>query len=71
MDLFSENQITNLLPYDGTVLYYGTVMPQAEANHYFNELYNNIEWRHDEGVVFGKKAKHKNDIKTCGALEDF
>lgn len=54
MDLFSDNQITNLLPYDGTVLYYGPVMSVAEANHYFNELYNTIEWKHDEAVVFGK-----------------
>ena len=54
MDLFSNNQITNLLPYDGTVLYYGTVMSVAEANHYFNELYNSIQWKHDEAVVFGK-----------------
>lgn len=54
MDLFSDNQITNLLPYDGTVLYYGAVMPQNKANHYFNELYNTIEWRHDEALVFGK-----------------
>jgi alkylated DNA repair dioxygenase AlkB len=54
MDLFSDNLISNLLPYDGTVIYYGTVMPHAEANHYFNELYNTIEWRHDEAIVFGK-----------------
>jgi alkylated DNA repair dioxygenase AlkB len=54
MDLFSDNLISNLLPYDGTVLYYGTVMPQAESNHYFNELYNTIEWRHDEAILFGK-----------------
>lgn len=54
MDLFSENQITNLLPFDGTVLYYGTVLSVSEANHYFNELYNTIEWKHDEAIVFGK-----------------
>ena len=54
MDLFSDNQISNLLPYDGTVFYYGAVIPQAEANHYFNQLYNTIEWRNDEAIVFGK-----------------
>ena len=54
MDLFSENQITNLLPFDGTVLYYGPVLSVSEANHYFNELYNTIEWKHDEAIVFGK-----------------
>lgn len=54
MDLFSENQITNLLPFDGTVLYYGTVLSVSEANHYFNELFNTIEWKHDEAIVYGK-----------------
>ena len=54
MDLFSDNQITNLLPYDGTVFYYGRVIPQAEASHYFNQLYNTIEWRNDESIIFGK-----------------
>lgn len=54
MDLFSDNEIKNLLPFDGTVLYYGTVLSVAEANHFFNTLYNTIEWKHDEAVVFGK-----------------
>ncbi|MDF2450981.1 MAG: alpha-ketoglutarate-dependent dioxygenase AlkB [Bacteroidota bacterium] len=54
MDLFSGDQIINLLPYDGTVFYYGKILSQAEANHFFNELYNTIEWRNDEAVIFGK-----------------
>lgn len=69
MDLFSDNQITNLLPYDGTVIYYGTVMSQAEANHYFNELYNNIEWRHDEAVVFGKHIITNRKVAWYGDKE--
>lgn len=69
MDLFSDNQITNLLPYDGTVIYYGTVMSQAEANHYFNELYNNIKWRHDEAVVFGKHIITNRKVAWYGDKE--
>jgi len=69
MDLFSDNQITNLLPYDGTVLYYGTVMSQAEANHFFNELYNNIEWRHDEATVFGKHIITNRKVAWYGDKE--
>lgn len=69
MDLFSDNQITNLLPYDGTVFYYGTVMTQAEANHCFNELYNNIEWRHDEAVVFGKHIITNRKVAWYGDKE--
>ncbi len=66
MDLFSDNQITNLLPYDGTVLYYGTVIPQAEANHYFNELFNTIEWKNDEAVVFGKHILTNRKVAWYG-----
>ncbi|MBC7695781.1 MAG: alpha-ketoglutarate-dependent dioxygenase AlkB [Burkholderiales bacterium] len=54
MDLFSNNEITNLLPYEGTVLYFGKVLSLPMANQYFTELYNTIEWRNDEAVIFGK-----------------
>ncbi len=54
MDLFCDDQISNILTYDGTVLYHGNIMPLTEANHYFNALYNTIEWKHDEAVIFGK-----------------
>lgn len=69
MDLFSDNQITNLLPYDGTVLYYGTVMSQTEANHYFNELYNTIDWKHDEAVLFGKHIITNRKVAWYGDKE--
>jgi alkylated DNA repair dioxygenase AlkB len=69
MDLFSDNQITNLLPYDGTVLYYGTVMSQAEANYYFNELYNTIEWKNDEAVIFGKHILTNRKVAWYGDKE--
>ena len=69
MDLFSDNQISNLLPYDGTVLYYGTVMSQVEANHYFNELYNSIEWKNDEAVIFGKHMLTNRKVAWYGDKE--
>ncbi|MES2761737.1 MAG: alpha-ketoglutarate-dependent dioxygenase AlkB [Bacteroidota bacterium] len=69
MDLFSDNQILNLLPYDGTVLYYGTVISQKEANQYFNEFYNTIEWRHDEAVIFGKHIITPRKVAWYGDKE--
>lgn len=69
MDLFSDNQIINLLPYDGTVFYYGTVIPQPEANHYFNQLYNTIEWRNDEAIVFGKHFITSRKVAWYGTEE--
>jgi alkylated DNA repair dioxygenase AlkB len=69
MDLFSGNQIINLLPYDGTVFYYGTVIPQTEASHYFNQLYNTIEWRNDEAIVFGKQFITSRKVAWYGTEE--
>ena len=69
MDLFSDNQIINLLPYDGTVFYYGTVIPQAEANLYFNQLYNTIEWRNDESIIFGKHFITSRKVAWYGTEE--
>ncbi|MES2512846.1 MAG: alpha-ketoglutarate-dependent dioxygenase AlkB [Bacteroidota bacterium] len=69
MDLFSANEIENLLPYDGTVLYYGCILTQAEASQYFNELYNNIEWRHDEAVIFGKHMITPRKVAWYGDKE--
>jgi alkylated DNA repair dioxygenase AlkB len=54
MTLFPANPIENLLPFDGTVNYFGKIISQQEANHYYNLLMNNIEWRNDEAIIFGK-----------------
>lgn len=69
MDLFSDNQILNLLPFGGTVLYYGKIISFADANNYFNELYNNIEWKHDEAVVFGKHIITSRKVAWYGDEE--
>ena len=42
MDLFNEDGISNLLPEDGTVNYYGKVLVSTEANQYFDLLMENI-----------------------------
>jgi alkylated DNA repair dioxygenase AlkB len=53
MNLFDDSS-TNLLPYDGTVLYYGKVIPLQDANHYLQVLLDTIAWKNDEAVVHGK-----------------
>jgi len=64
MDLFSTllEQPINLLPYDGEVNYFGEIMPDDESNNYFNRLLNNIDWRCDQAIVFGKHIKTKRKI---------
>ena len=64
MDLFSQfdDVPKNLLPKDGTVNYYGIVLPKVEADHYYEALLNSIEWRNDEAIIFGKRMVTKRKV---------
>ena len=68
MDLFStsvdENE--NLLPKDGIVNYYGQMMPQQEADFYLKTLLENIIWKNDEIVIFGKTIITKRKVAWYG-----
>jgi len=68
MDLFN-NEIDvnrNLLPKDGTVNYYGKLIPLKEANYYLEALLNRIEWKNDEAVIFGKRIITKRKVAWYG-----
>jgi alkylated DNA repair dioxygenase AlkB len=56
MDLFEhlKTRPNNLLPRDGEVHYYGPIIPHEKANFYLNELMQEIEWKNDQAVLFGK-----------------
>jgi alkylated DNA repair dioxygenase AlkB len=54
VDLFNQDTTINLLPYDGTVLYYGKVIPNGKADEYLHTLLTTIEWKHDEALIYGK-----------------
>lgn len=55
MDLFNlQEETNNLLPKDGTVNYYGFVLNKEKADHYFQQLYNTIEWKNDTASINGK-----------------
>lgn len=45
----------NILPMDGEVFYYGIILNEIDADNWFDILSEEIEWRHDEAVMFGKK----------------
>jgi alkylated DNA repair dioxygenase AlkB len=68
MNLFDHRSdpTKNLLPKDGTVNYYGRVLSQEEANHYFESLLQNIEWRNDEAIIYGKKIVTKRKVAWYG-----
>jgi alkylated DNA repair dioxygenase AlkB len=63
---FNEDRVSNLLPKDGTVNYYGKVLPSGEANLYFDLLMHNILWKNDEVVIFGRHIATKRKAAWYG-----
>lgn len=70
-DLFNQDleSSDNLLPYDGTVLYYGVAFNRIEADELFQKLMDNIVWKNDEAVIFGKKVITKRKVAWYGERE--
>jgi alkylated DNA repair dioxygenase AlkB len=68
MNLFENNADSsiNLLPFDGTVKYYGRILSNETANSYYQILLNTIDWRNDEAVIFGKKYITKRKVAWYG-----
>jgi alkylated DNA repair dioxygenase AlkB len=64
--LLHKDDTGNLLPKDGTVNYYGKVLPSREANQYFDLLIRNILWKNDEVVIFGKHIVTKRKAAWYG-----
>ncbi len=71
IDLFTteESHKINLLPYGGEVFYYGKIMPRTEANQYFETLLNDIDWKNDKAVIFGKLITTKRKVAWYGDVE--
>ncbi len=65
MDLFS-NDNSNLLPKDGTVFYYGKLLNRTTADAYLQVLLNDIEWKNDEAILFGKRIITKRKVAWYG-----
>ena len=53
MNLF-DNEPENILPFDGTVIYFGKFFSDQEAQFYFDHLIKNISWKNDEAIIYGK-----------------
>lgn len=66
MNLFNPDPLTNLLPFDGIVQYYGKVMNHATANAYLNTLLESIEWKNDEAIIYGKHIITKRKVAWYG-----
>ena len=68
MDLFNDlfDGQENLLPKDGTVNYFGQIMSDEEAHHYYSVLLNEIEWKNNQAIIFGKLIETKRKIAWYG-----
>jgi alkylated DNA repair dioxygenase AlkB len=71
MELFERtaNPTTNLLPFEGTVNYYGKILSTPQADQYYNTLRNTVVWRNDETVIYGKHYITKRKVAWYGDRE--
>lgn len=68
MDLFNPfpDKEKNWLPYDGTVHYYGPVLNKKEADFFYQNLLETIEWRNDQAIIFGKRIVTDRKVAWYG-----
>lgn len=66
MNLFEASGNTNLLPMNGTVLYYGKVVDEERARNYYETLLSTIEWKNDEAIIYGKHYITKRKVAWYG-----
>ncbi|PQJ81274.1 alpha-ketoglutarate-dependent dioxygenase AlkB family protein [Polaribacter glomeratus] len=69
MDLFSSDNITNILPFDGVTNYHGVILDKEKADFYYQQLLENINWKNDEAIIFGKKIITKRKVAWYGESE--
>jgi alkylated DNA repair dioxygenase AlkB len=62
---FVETRL-NLLPYDGSAVYYGPVLSSSEAEHFFSRLLETAAWKNDEAVIFGRHIVTRRKVAWYG-----
>lgn len=71
MEINKQEQVKNLLPFDGTALYFGRIMPPLESDNYYCRLLKKVAWKNDEAVIFGKHFVTKRKVAWYGDQEYF
>jgi len=66
MDLFDFDPLLNLLPCDGELNYFGTIIPHNESENYLKKLLKTIEWKNDEAIIYGKHITTKRKVAWYG-----
>ncbi|MCG6146979.1 alpha-ketoglutarate-dependent dioxygenase AlkB [Leptospira levettii] len=62
MNLFQQNPTTNLLPFDGTLLYFPDFLDSETSQNFFETFQNSIEWKQDEAILYGKHIITKRSV---------
>jgi alkylated DNA repair dioxygenase AlkB len=65
-DLFGSDPTANLLPCDGTVNYFGSVLSATEADRLFEAMRTRIPWKSDELVLFGRRIVTSRQVVWFG-----
>ena len=62
--IFNKSRASNnnILIKDGTVNYYGKILSSEEANQYFGLLMQNIQWKKDKDIIFGKHVTTRRKV---------
>ena len=70
MELFDNifDYSVNLLPKDGTVNYYGRILPKSKADFYLRSLIETIPWKSDTAYIYGKVIKTKRKVAWYGDM---
>jgi alkylated DNA repair dioxygenase AlkB len=66
MDLFNQNTHSNMLPYEGEVIYKGSVFNRKQTTSYYQNLLHHIPWQNDEAIIFGKHHITKRKVAWYG-----
>lgn len=68
-DLFEQpaKSSRSLLPNDGTAYDYGAIMAVTEADQYFLQLQNEIDWQPDQLWMMGKLIKTRRQVAWYGS----
>lgn len=69
IDLFSGSGPVNLLPYDGEAIYYGKIISAGSSALYLQKLLEEISWKNDEAVIYGKHIFTKRKVAWYGDTE--
>ena len=61
-----NNQHLHIINFEGEAIYYGPVFSLEQSSFFFDDLLNNIEWKNEEIIMFGKEIISKRKVAFYG-----